>query len=466
MTVSESISISAELSPEISEEASASESTSVATSVSPQVSDEAVSFESLSFSKSFSTAIFSFVKKSAFDIGIDSGVFDGQTIDLSDQPIGPGAFLLGNGGSNLYHLDRSENIQQFVLEEPWEIGTAELDKQVDFSDLNDEARGLWIRPNGETLYIADNNESFGTLIFQYELSTPWDVSTATFEASSRDLSSSGGFPNQVIDDIQFKPDGKKIFVESEVLRTLTLDTAWDVTTINAYSGKKFDEVENAFHFTNGGDNLFVARDNGYQSDAFINGFSASNSWNIESLSLDALDLNVTEQTTLPKDVFFGDEGNRMYVLGSDDGGNVAFYQYSFVERAVDDSISISSTVSPSDIQTFTDPFESISISASTAPSVSESAAASENASVSSTTSPVVSQVSEIQGANVSILAETTPSIQESGLQLNESISIESVVSVSSPDSTFAGESLTFASTSTMNVAEDEAVVNESISINS
>ena len=69
----------------------------------------------------------------------------------------------------------------------------------------------------------------GTLVYQYDLSTAWDVSTISF-STKYDVSDE----NQ-LRSLTFKPDGSRMYVtgnENEKIKEYSLSTPWDITTSN------------------------------------------------------------------------------------------------------------------------------------------------------------------------------------------------------------------------------------------
>jgi DNA-binding beta-propeller fold protein YncE len=66
-------------------------------------------------------------------------------------------------------------------------------------------------------------------IFQYTLSTPWDVSTATYASKFLSVAAQENSPLAMV----FSVDGKKVLVigsTNDTVYQYTLSTAWDVST--------------------------------------------------------------------------------------------------------------------------------------------------------------------------------------------------------------------------------------------
>jgi hypothetical protein len=66
-------------------------------------------------------------------------------------------------------------------------------------------------------------------VFQYSLSTAWDVSTATYDSKSKSVASEDSTPKHC----RFNPSGTKMFVlgmSNSNICQYTLSTAWDIST--------------------------------------------------------------------------------------------------------------------------------------------------------------------------------------------------------------------------------------------
>jgi len=130
-------------------------------------------------------------------------------------------------GSILYLLSsNTRKIHAFILSTPWDITTyGSLIYNIDDDVINNsDMDGLYISPDGTKMYIAgiDNDT-----IYQYNLTTPWDIESVSSLISSVTVSA-----NPV--GLRFKPDGTKMFYVSDNLLhrgyEYNLTTPWDLST--------------------------------------------------------------------------------------------------------------------------------------------------------------------------------------------------------------------------------------------
>ena len=192
---------------------------------------------------------------------------------------------------------------------PWDVSGANYVQS--FSVV---AQGFWPRsvvfkPDGTKMYVSD---SLASSVFEYNLSTAWDVSTASylqdFSVSSEDSRADGLF---------FKPDGTKMYVTGwgrGYVYEYNLSTAWDVSTasyVQDFSVLSTANSPRGISFKPDGTKMYVM---GNSFDV-LSEYNLSSAWNI-STALYVQDFSVSSQASGPEDVFFKPDGTKMYVTGS------------------------------------------------------------------------------------------------------------------------------------------------------
>ena len=115
----------------------------------------------------------------------------------------------------------------------------EFKQEKDISADTHHLRGITFKPDGSRMYVTtDKNlddEIEGTVI-EYSLSTAFDITTAT-KTSETDLDIGGGTLMDKPHAIEFKPDGKVMYVirsqsGSVGVEQFNLTTAWDTSTLS------------------------------------------------------------------------------------------------------------------------------------------------------------------------------------------------------------------------------------------
>lgn len=174
--------------------------------------------------------------------------------------------------------------------------------------------GMDFSEDGSNLYV--NNLTFpGGDITQYSLSTPWDISTASSTGNSLDTNAQESVPY----GIKFSPDGTKLLVAGDLTDSIyeyTLSTAWDISTAT-YSGNSLsisgqETSVNDLAFNSDGSKLFIL---GSSSDSVLQ-YSLPSNYSLSSASYDSVSFSVSSQTIAPTGLFFSPSGDKLFVCDS------------------------------------------------------------------------------------------------------------------------------------------------------
>ena len=132
-------------------------------------------------------------------------------------------FTFSNGGTKVYVTDYSNRvIDEYTLSTAWNIATISYVATLS-SGSETSPQGCGMKPDGTKLYVVGNVLDS---VQEYTLSTPYSISTATL-TNTYLLTAQGINPT----DVTFLPDGTKMYVLiSSVLYQYSLSTAWDVST--------------------------------------------------------------------------------------------------------------------------------------------------------------------------------------------------------------------------------------------
>ena len=101
-------------------------------------------------------------------------------------------------------------IYQYNLSTPWDISTTSysgVSLSVVAQDLS--ALDIFAKPDGTSIFIMGNqNDS----VYEYTLSTPWDLSTASYSGNSYSVVTQDSIPT----GLSFKSDGIKMYMLGSV----------------------------------------------------------------------------------------------------------------------------------------------------------------------------------------------------------------------------------------------------------
>jgi len=164
---------------------------------------------------------------------------------------------------------------------------------------------LYVQPDGTRLFVAmkDNTPTAGGRVQSYTFGTPWDITTITAEdvlVVSEDL-----------DGVSFKPDGLKMYLSGFETGGLTyiyeydLSTAWDVTTAAFLRKEQFSD--GALYVRSDGAKIFIA------DGIDVTSYDLSTAWDISTMTED--DIYTPDDGAVglpPNSVFMRDDGSRIY----------------------------------------------------------------------------------------------------------------------------------------------------------
>lgn len=123
-----------------------------------------------------------------------------------------------------YFYINTNVIKRINMSTPFKIATGVEDKTYSFSAT--DARGVTFKPDGMKFYIADNGND---KIWQYTMTTAWDISTAT-QSGISNVSPASLSPSSMT----FNPTGTVLYVFdmfTDAMYQVALSTAYDITTM-------------------------------------------------------------------------------------------------------------------------------------------------------------------------------------------------------------------------------------------
>jgi len=253
------------------------------------------------------------LNNASFSRSFDVSAQDGLPEGLALKPDGSQLYLAGNGNNNVY---------QYGLSTAFDITTASFSRSFDVSTQDTRPKGLVFKPDGSQLYVAGNGNNN---VYQYSLSTAFDISTASF-IRSFDVSTQDTFPT----GLAFKPDGSQLYVtgdSNDNVYQYSLSTAFDISTasfVKSFDVSPQDTTPEGLTFNPDGGQLYVvggSNDNVYQ-------YRLSTVFDISTASF-VRSLDVSPQDTTPRGLVFKPDGGQLYVAG-DATDNVYQYAVGFI----------------------------------------------------------------------------------------------------------------------------------------
>lgn len=158
-------------------------------------------------------AIYQFILTTPFDItqtvssrdfrSFNTAVFDTSFADISFSPDGKKLFLLGGDSRIIFQLDMNGIPFDFTAGFSYSSGNSFQNRQASF------VRSFAFDPSGTKLLITGGQLIKG--VYQYTLSTPFEISTVNYDGNSFRLEDS----EPTSQSVSVSPDGTKMFVAGD-----------------------------------------------------------------------------------------------------------------------------------------------------------------------------------------------------------------------------------------------------------
>lgn len=254
----------------------------------------------------------------------DVATVDNSFLSLVDLDTAPQNIRFSTDGTKMYMLGAtSRRLYQYSVQTPWNFSTSTYDEiSFLFSGQDSIPKDIYFKPDGTKLYMLGDSADD---IYQYSLSTPWDISTMSYDSISYDLTSLG-IPNPI--GLYFKPDGLRMFVVSsgtDRVHQFDVSTAWDLSNVkyNSFVVNSQETAVQGIAFKSDGTKMYII---GSGSDSIYQ-YTLGTSWDISTASYDSVSLSVAAQDNTPTDLSFSSDGKSMYMVGS---GSDKVNQYTLI----------------------------------------------------------------------------------------------------------------------------------------
>ena len=202
-----------------------------------------------------------------------------------------------------------DEVNEYDLSTPWIVSTASYLQNFSVVGQDTAPHGLFFKPDGTKMYILGQ---VGEDVNEYSLSSAWDVSSASyvqnFSVASQETSPTGLF---------FKPDGTKMYVcgiINDDVNEYSLSSAWDISTASYtqnFSVVSQETAPTGLFFKPDGTKMYVCGSSGDD----VNEYNLSTAWDVSSASY-AQNFSVASREIFPTGLFFKPDGTQFWIIGS------------------------------------------------------------------------------------------------------------------------------------------------------
>ncbi len=242
---------------------------------------------------------------------IANASYDGVSLSLSPYTAIRGLFLKDDG-TKLYVVSAGNTaVYEYDLSTAWDVSSGTYNQAFDVGNQEGNPNTIFFKDDGTKMYILGRN---GDDVNEYNLSTAWDISTASysqvFSVASQETNPFGMF---------FKPDGLKLYIVGLINNTVyeyTLTTAWDVSTAsyssNSFSVNSQDTAPREINFNDDGTKMYMI---GVTNDAVYE-YDLSTAWDVSTASYNSVSFSIGSQELNAAAFRFKSDGSKMYVVGA------------------------------------------------------------------------------------------------------------------------------------------------------
>ena len=245
-------------------------------------------------------------------------------LDTSSQDNGLQSLRFKPDGTKMYALgSASDEVNEYALSTPWSPSTAVFTNKFDVTSEDTKPSGLYIREDGLKFWITGNDND---TIYQYSMTSAWDITTASYDNVSLFIGSSNsidGFSSQISPTgLYFKYDGSVLYLigsTGDFIYQFNLSTSWDITTAS-YSGDSTGRIDlnppdaapSDIHINSSGTLVYFV---GAGSDNFYI-YKLSTPWDIVTgTELDRIDLGTS---ITPTSIYVSPDEENFYAGSSGD----------------------------------------------------------------------------------------------------------------------------------------------------
>ena len=252
---------------------------------------------------------------------ISTGLYASKSFLVSGQEINPNGVAFSTDGKKMYIVGTTQDtVFQYTLGTAWDILTASYDT-VSFSVSSQDGTpsDIEFSYDGSIMYILGTAND---TIYQYNLSSPWVVSSASYASKSLSVNAQESSPW----GLYFSVDGRNAYVNgnNDITFQYILSIPWDVST-GFYSGKSLNGTAQAA----GAEDIFFSTDG---SIAYIVGdsnntvfqYSLTKPWDVSTGSYTNKSMSVSAQESGTSSFWMSPDGSKGYIVGYT---NDTVYQY-------------------------------------------------------------------------------------------------------------------------------------------
>jgi hypothetical protein len=270
--------------------------------------------------------------------------YSGKSFSITAEETAPTGLFISPDGLNMYvNGTTGDDVNQYTLSTAFDVSTATFVRLFSTASQDSSPQDVFFKPDGLSMFIMGGTND---TVFQYTLSSAFDISTASYASKSFSVASQETAPT----GLWFKPDGTVMYIVGQTNDTVfqyTLGTAWDVST--ASYGSVFFSVASQestpvqVNLSADGLTMWILGQTGDD----ISQYALGTAFNVSTAVFEN-SFYIGFQETNPQGLFIDSTANnRVYVVGQN---NDTVYQYNTATNSISAVTDVFNTTSNARVQ--------------------------------------------------------------------------------------------------------------------
>jgi len=244
---------------------------------------------------------------------LSGAAYDSVSFSVASQDTSPRDITFSADGTKMYMVGGiADTIYQYNLSTAFDLSTASYSSvSLSVSSQDTDPYSVAFNSDGTKMYMV----GFSTgSVHQYSLSTGFVLSTASYDSVSFSVASQDTLPL----DIAFNNDGTKMYMSgnnNDSVFQYSLSTSFDLSTASydsvSFSVASQDTSPFTVAFSGDGTKMFIL---GFSNDSVFQ-YSLSTSFDLSTASYDSISFSLASQDTTPAGLSFNSDGTKMYMVG-------------------------------------------------------------------------------------------------------------------------------------------------------
>jgi sugar lactone lactonase YvrE len=237
-------------------------------------------------------------------------------LDINSQDTVMSDLFFKLDGTKMYTIGQTnDRVYEYTLGTAWDVATASNVAAVGIGTQEITPTGLFFKPDGTKMYVIGTNTD---RVYEYTLSTPWQVNTASNIGVSV-ATTSGGTSETAPAAVTFRPDGSSYYIigtGADRVKRYDMTTPWQVNTAAYYSQSAaitaIETTPAGLFFHPAGSKMFVVGSTNDQ----IREYDLATAWDPATITLVDSSSTLSGASPAPQGMFWKPDGTSVYIVDS------------------------------------------------------------------------------------------------------------------------------------------------------